>query len=416
MIDLEQMVHTTWNNMTKKWYEEKGYEFTKTRNPLVVKAKDLPLNSTVKVDVICDYCGKQKQISYKDYLIHTKNNTIKYACSKCNGKKFKDLYGDKIRQRQYERFINACNERGYIPVSNYEDYIDSKSRMEFICPKHGIKNVEYNTFINSKFGCAQCGYDEASEKLKKSVDEILEIVSNKNNNVLLNPKDYINFSTNNLRILCGSCGNIFTTSLSSIVNSGGRCIECGVIYNTSLQLLSKEEVEMRINSVNDNVLLNPEDYVGNSVNNLEIQCKCGNIYHTSLANFEYNQTNRCGACSQRTSKGELQIMKFLDFYKIPYEVEYKFDDCKDIKPLPFDFYLQQFNCCIEFDGQHHFYPIYDNESYYRTIRHDQIKNEYCFNNGIRLIRIPYWEGNQIDKILKQELNLPDIKLINIKCN
>ena len=40
----------------------------------------------------------------------------------------------------------------------------------------------------------------------------------------------------------------------------------------------------------------------------------------------------------------------------------------------------------------------------RKIR-DTIKNIYCQQNNIKLIRIPYWDFNNIEQILKQELNL-----------
>ena len=31
---------------------------------------------------------------------------------------------------------------------------------------------------------------------------------------------------------------------------------------------------------------------------------------------------------------------------------------------------------------------------------DSLKTQYCKDNGIQLLRIPYWEFNNIEKILK----------------
>ena len=42
---------------------------------------------------------------------------------------------------------------------------------------------------------------------------------------------------------------------------------------------------------------------------------------------------------------------------INYIREKRFKDCKNIKPLPFDFYLPEKNICIEYDGEHHFKSI-----------------------------------------------------------
>lgn len=31
-------------------------------------------------------------------------------------------------------------------------------------------------------------------------------------------------------------------------------------------------------------------------------------------------------------------------------IQHKFKNCRDIRPLPFDFYLPKLNTCIEYDG------------------------------------------------------------------
>ena len=98
----------------------------------------------------------------------------------------------------------------------------------------------------------------------------------------------------------------------------------------------------------------------------------------------------CPMCND--SKGEKEISLLLDNMNIKYERQKKFDDCIDNKKLPFDFYLIDYDICIEFDGMQHFKPI----EYFgglKTLeivkRHDDIKNKFCENNNIRLIRIKY---------------------------
>ena len=59
---------------------------------------------------------------------------------------------------------------------------------------------------------------------------------------------------------------------------------------------------------------------------------------------------------------------------------------------------------IEYDGEGHFIPIdwagrgeaWANESLYATQRRDEIKNNYCFENGIELLRISYFEIDDIE--------------------
>jgi len=74
--------------------------------------------------------------------------------------------------------------------------------------------------------------------------------------------------------------------------------------------------------------------------------------------------------------------------------------------LPFDFYLLMHNILIEFDGKQHFEPISygmssekAEKSFLKLKQNDKIKNKYCLDNNINLIRIPYTEKN-IENVLK----------------
>ena len=63
--------------------------------------------------------------------------------------------------------------------------------------------------------------------------------------------------------------------------------------------------------------------------------------------------------------------------------------------MPFDFYLPDYNACIEYDGQQHFEPIDffgGEEKFKKTIQRDEIKTNYCLVNNIRLLRIRYDEN------------------------
>lgn len=108
------------------------------------------------------------------------------------------------------------------------------------------------------------------------------------------------------------------------------------------------------------------------------------------------------------TKGEKLIQDYLLNSKIEYIKQYIFEDCKNPKTnrkLPFDFYLPKYNICIEFDGKQHFIENgwFNNrngaleEIQYR----DSIKNEYCYNRSIFLIRIPYTKIENISCILNE---------------
>ena len=76
----------------------------------------------------------------------------------------------------------------------------------------------------------------------------------------------------------------------------------------------------------------------------------------------------------------------------------------------FDFYLPRYNLFIEYDGEQHYKPVrfFGNEEdaenvFKRTQEHDRIKNQYCKDNNINLLRIPYWETKNIKTIISNHL-------------
>ena len=134
-----------------------------------------------------------------------------------------------------------------------------------------------------------------------------------------------------------------------------------------------------------------------------VQCPKGHEpYEVLLANFRQNR--RCPLCNE--SHGERKVRQYLEDKKIEFIPQHRFKNCKDKDYLPFDFYIPSMNVCIEFDGELHFRPIerFGGEKRFETYKlHDEIKNTYCEQNNIKLIRIPYWEIDNIEKILDSQL-------------
>ena len=85
---LTEYVETFWNSKTKKYYEEKGYTYTKMGYPFLVSVWDLKPYSQAKIKLGCDYCGREYETTWSIYY-HTKDNVKKDCCSdpKCTGAK-----------------------------------------------------------------------------------------------------------------------------------------------------------------------------------------------------------------------------------------------------------------------------------------------------------------------------------------
>lgn len=141
-------------------------------------------------------------------------------------------------------------------------------------------------------------------------------------------------------------------------------------------------------------------------NHTPLTMKCPNGHITDGTNWNnFSNGTRCSRCNN--SKGEEKIEKWLKENNIKYVSQFSFDDCKGKKrSLPFDFYLIDYNICLEYDGKQHYkidcfnYTLLDlMERKYL----DNLKTDYCKNNNVKLIRIPYWDYDKIDEILRLKL-------------
>lgn len=114
-----------------------------------------------------------------------------------------------------------------------------------------------------------------------------------------------------------------------------------------------------------------------------------------------------GCSGNRESIGERLIKTYLDENKINYIKEKKFKSCKNINELPFDFYLPEHNICIEYDGELHYKSssIFGGDKTLKKIKNnDRIKDDWCLENSIKLLRIPYLKKKKIFSILNELLN------------
>ena len=163
--------------------------------------------------------------------------------------------------------------------------------------------------------------------------------------------------------------------------------------------LTYEEVKEYIESFGYKLL--SRNYENNH-SKLKIMCDKGHIYETSFKIFK--RGFRCPICN--SSRGEQEVSYILNKLNIKFKREYKFNDCKFKTYLPFDFYLPNYNCCIEFDGiQHHEITgqFGGFNGFVNTKIRDTIKTEYCKKNNIKLIRIPYWDIEKIEEIIIKQL-------------
>ena len=150
-----------------------------------------------------------------------------------------------------------------------------------------------------------------------------------------------------------------------------------------------------------------DKYKGQNVKLKVRHNKCDFEYRVEPGHFL--QGRRCPKCNNIFS-GEERIKDFLEINNIKYEREYTFSDCYYKGKLRFDFavfYNKRLYSLIEYDGSQHFKSVkyFGGERGFkkRKIR-DNIKNNYCEQNEIKLIRIPFYKKNSLGKILSNKLD------------
>lgn len=128
------------------------------------------------------------------------------------------------------------------------------------------------------------------------------------------------------------------------------------------------------------------------------KCECGSEILVSTKNLTSHHTQSCGCLK---SQGEYIISNLLTLNNISFEKEKSFPTCiftDTNKQARFDFFVNN-QYIIEFDGKQHFESYgtgwFTEETHLKVIEHDDLKNKWCKENGIPLIRIPYIHLNEL---------------------
>lgn len=299
------------------------------------------------------------------------------------------------RKITYDLVKREFDARGYELVST--EYVNNSTKLQYICPKHRDKDILEMTFANftNGKGCPYC-----ANRVRKTQEEYEAELAEKKPNIKVIGK-YVNLKTK-IEHECLICGYHWDVLPDNMLHMPNGCPKCG-----KRAPLTQEEFIQRVTSIDNTIkVIGQYSAVATKISFL---CKrCGKVWEAKPNNI----LNGKGCPHCKTSKGEMKVAQILDDMAIEYGTQYRFPDCRDELVLPFDFFLPKYNICIEYDGLQHFEPCTFGgiskeraiENLARVQKHDKIKDEYCQDNNITLIRIPYWEYSNIKNILSLHLH------------
>jgi hypothetical protein len=302
-----------------------------------------------------------------------------------------------------EKFL----ERSKMIHKNFYDYslvnyIDRLTPTTIICPYHGQFNQSPKIHMKGS-GCSKCKSENCSKRRKNTKQKFVE-----NSNIVhknFYSYEHFDYVGSNIKswITCPNHDE-FSSSPNNHMRGWG-CPKCKGNKTSKRQIKTSSQFLEECKIIHGSEFDYLSDYVRCNLKILIHHKICGKTFQQ----YPYShKINGCPKCKE--SHGECKIRRLLEKLKISFIPEKRFDDCKDIKSLPFDFYLPEFNVCIEFDGVHHFgisiKQANMKEKDFNKIKiHDRIKNYYCDSNDTTLIRIPYWKMNEIEWIIRNELQV-----------
>jgi len=303
-------------------------------------------------------------------------------CPQCGGTK-------KKTPEQFVKEVFAKVEDEYVVL---EDYINKSTPilMRHISCGHEWK-VQPGNFLNGGTRCPNCFGVKTitTEQFKREVNELVST-------------DYevlgkYTGAYDKVEMKHIVCGHEYSVKRNDFL-WGNRCPKC---FGTHKR--TNDEFLLKLKSMYKERYTPLEEYI-NSKTKIKFRCnECNNVWLTSPHSIFSN--TGCPVCA--SSKGERAIREWLQSNDINFESEKRFSDCRNEQPLPFDFYLSDHNILIEFDGEQHYKPCGFGASsrsqmelkFAKTQHHDTIKNDYCLEKNIELVRIPYWDFEKIDDIL-----------------
>ncbi len=270
---------------------------------------------------------------------------------------------------------------------------------------YGIKNTEkviITCLIHGDFyqtpmehlagcGCPVCG-KTIRKTLEQFIQDSIEVHGEKYD---YKETIYIN-STTKVRILCKKCDKFFFQTPTMHLNGNG-CQRCAKNHIYSNQEFIERAIEIHRYRYNYEFV----EYI-NTRTKVKIICQKHGMFHQTPNGHLFGAG--CYVC--KSSKGEVFVASLLKEFDKEFEQEYRFS-VQGFNQYKFDFYLHNHNAVIEYHGMQHYHyvPFFHRNGisdFQRQQERDRIKENFCKDNNIPLLILPYTLSK--DKI-KEEIKI-----------
>ena len=279
------------------------------------------------------------------------------------------------------------------------EYVRASAKVVVTCPKHGDFRQSANGHLNG-YGCRRCQGDTLREAFADTKVDFLRKARAKHGRKFVYTGGYVNSRTP-ITIRCRRHGEFRQKPIDHLQGKGG-CPRCWSERLKTLHLSSHDEFVRKARAVHGAQYRYPDPY-RLARQHLNVECTKHGLFSVTPNNLL--RGHGCPVCAE--SFGEKKVARALEKLCLSYTREKKFPDCRDKKPLRFDFWIPKLNALVEFYGlQHHEpYKLFGGVKMFEvTRRRDRIKTAYARKKKIRLIRVKY-SVRDVEAFLAKRLRL-----------
>lgn len=272
-----------------------------------------------------------------------------------------------------------------------------KDKLEFRCKCGKHYFLCYNHLLmNQKDTCNECGRARESRYTSEYINSIISVLG-----YSLIPNTPASYRSVYVQ---DNDGYKYKATLQNLM-SGSTPIKFHKLNPYTIEnmklFLDSNDYPVKLLEPNDKSIEVRDDYIR------FVCCDCGSKYVATWGQVVVTNRFRCEKCIKKQSNLSYCVEQYLIGKRVEYIKEYKFEDCRNKRALPFDFYLPLYNYVIEVNGDQHYY---ENSMFQQSLEYrqmiDKIKENYCKENNIGYLAIPRWwiQNNCKVKRYKQEID------------
>jgi len=315
-----------------------------------------------------------------------------------------------VRQKNAATFFRKSDQR-HAGRFDYSEvvYIDANTPVQIICTEHEPFHAKPKSHLYAQSGnCPRCyqetrghSWKRTGERQRLSREEFVRRARARHGSAYCcDDVQYVNFASK-IVLTCPLHGPFLMAPEKHLAGQG--CKRCAHGRLSQRRRLRIWALMARISEVHG---LGHYDYdlrgYVNFHSHIRVRCARHGWFEQEIG--AHLSGHACAMCC--CSRGERRVRQVLNELDFEFCEQARFPECRDRGQLAFDFYIPGLRVLIEYDGKQHFQrsELWGGHHVLAlTQRHDAIKDEFAVTHGYRLIRIPYWEFDRIETILREQL-------------